>query len=309
METIYDIFNFNLKSFPDSSFTFIEKSKNISNVIVNTYERKFNPPILGLFNSLTINCIGKDGRNFIFERDLPSEIYSYTLKSLINNIYSIYGPDNKDSHEYTNDDWLNYKSNTLSKIWDNDIHFESISIDNYTGQLSMTLFTTLPNLMNNKEDFNWEKYKTWDEETEKDNIINQVINIGINGITDPKMNITERLDILSKTLDLIEKVDDNIKHRTRIINIIYLKSYEKILLDFTYLSKKHKEELYMGYESLKENILSGEDFEYPIEDIIRFPDKYKNYLQESLDKINNEFKRRLDSGEITEEEYLDSISQ
>lgn len=309
METIYDIFNFNLKSFPDSSFTFIGKSKNISNITVNTYERKFSSPILGLFDSLTINCIGNNGKNFIFEKNSLSEMYSYTLESLINHIYSIYGPDNKDSHEYTNDDWLNYKNNTLSKTWDNNIYFESISIDNYAGQLSMTLFTNLPNLINDKEDFNWEKYETWDEETEKDNIINQIIDIGVNSITDPKMNIAERFDMLSKTLDLIEKVDNNIKHRTRIINIIYLKSYEKMLLDFTYLSERLKEELYMGYESLKKNILSGEDFEYPIEYIISFPDKYKNYLQESLDKINEEFKRRLDSGEITEEEYLDSISQ
>ena len=107
--TIFDFFQIDIKNIPDESFIAGEIEENESGDKVQNFRKSLNYKECGIFDTVEVKLIGDEGKNVFLKSFNPERVNFDKLKSLIDDLYLIYGKDSDDKGKFTNKDKEDYK--------------------------------------------------------------------------------------------------------------------------------------------------------------------------------------------------------
>jgi hypothetical protein len=130
LESIFDLFDSDLKSLPGNSFVKGNEETNESGNKIINYRKDLNPMELGLFDTLEIKTFENlKNKNFIFSNFNFSKSQIEKIKYFVDKVYLLYGIDSSQKGKFTNSDSEEFDDNFwLGRRWTEDHHKPPISI-------------------------------------------------------------------------------------------------------------------------------------------------------------------------------------
>jgi len=130
LESIFDLFTSDLKSFPDSSFVKGNEETNESGNKIINYRKDLNPMELGLFDTLELKTFENlKNKNLIFSNFNFSKSQIGKIKNFVDKAYLLYGIDSSQKGKFTNSDAEEFNDNFwLGRRWTEDNHKPRIAI-------------------------------------------------------------------------------------------------------------------------------------------------------------------------------------
>lgn len=143
LESIFDLFTSDLRSFPNNSFVKGNEETNESGNKITNYRKDLNPMELGLFDTLEIKTFENlKNKNLIFSNFNFSKSKIGKIKNFVDKAYLLYGLDSSQNGKFTNSDAEEFNDEFwLGRNWTEENHKPpmSISYDEDYG-LSLTIW-------------------------------------------------------------------------------------------------------------------------------------------------------------------------
>jgi|GEM_PF-1503457 hypothetical protein len=114
---IYNLFATNIARLPLSTFTQKHSEVTPGGELVNTYTRDLEYKECRIFDSLTLKVIGGSNTNVIFRNQEPERVDMLHLRTLVNNLYSIYGPDSGGKGLFSEEDEQAYNDSRFYALF------------------------------------------------------------------------------------------------------------------------------------------------------------------------------------------------
>ena len=116
-QTIFDFFQIDIKNIPDESFIAGEIEKNTSGEKVQNFRKTLDYKECGIFDTIEVKLIGDEDKNVFLKSFYPESVNFDKLKSLIDDLYLIYGYDSSDKGKFTNKDKEEYKDPEVNMLF------------------------------------------------------------------------------------------------------------------------------------------------------------------------------------------------
>jgi hypothetical protein len=132
-------------------------------------------------------------------------------------------------------------------------------------------------------------------------LINKMVSIGVEGLVSTKMSFSEKHDIVQQSLTSIKTHTSEYGYGKPYFyyNEMVTRAYETLLYgeEYEYYGEEVKQKIHQEYETfLKETTANLVAKNYPWDSIINYSVGYREYLQEDINKIEAEIKRRSSTG-------------
>jgi hypothetical protein len=143
--TIFDFFEIDLLNIPDESFTIGEVTMNSANETVKKYRKSLNYKECGIFDDVEVIEVGESNRNVVFRAFQLKEINNNLLRSLIDELYLLYGLDASGMGKFTDKDMEYYLSPDFNclfgRTWTEYPKYKyPLSINRFEEYISLTIF-------------------------------------------------------------------------------------------------------------------------------------------------------------------------
>jgi len=140
LESIFDLFDSDLKSLPDNSFVKGNEETNESGNKIINYRKDLSPMELGLFDTLEIKTFEDlKAKNFILSNFNFSKSQIGKIKNFVDKAYLLYGIDSSQKGKFTNSDADEFNDEFwLGRRWTEDSHKPPISIS-YDEEYGLSL--------------------------------------------------------------------------------------------------------------------------------------------------------------------------
>jgi len=115
--TIFDFFQIDIKNIPDDSFITGEIEENTTGDKVQNFRKSLDYKECGIFDTIEVKLIGNENKNVFLKSFNPERVNFNKLKSLIDDLYLIYGNDSEDKGKFTNKDKEDYKDSEFYMLF------------------------------------------------------------------------------------------------------------------------------------------------------------------------------------------------
>jgi len=115
--TIFDFFQIDIKNIPDESFITGEIEENTTGDKVQNFRKSLDYKECGIFDTIEVKLIGNENKNVFLKSFNPEKVNLKKLKSLIDDLYLIYGNDSEDKGKFTNKDKEDYKDSEFYMLF------------------------------------------------------------------------------------------------------------------------------------------------------------------------------------------------
>ena len=143
--TIFDFFQIDIKTIPDDSFITGEIEENTTGDKVQNFRKSLDYKECGIFDTIEVKLIGNEGKNVFLKFFEPERVNFAKLKSLIDDLYLIYGNDSNDKGKFTNKDKEEYNDPEFymlfGRSWTDYPKYKyPISIERDENEISISIF-------------------------------------------------------------------------------------------------------------------------------------------------------------------------
>lgn len=122
-------------------------------------------------------------------------------------------------------------------------------------------------------------------------LLDKMVSIGLDGLTSLEMTHDEKIDIVENVVNSINENSNSINQEQKLLLKMATKAYDRILSDLKYdegtleIIRNEREDFIAG-------IADGTVESYPWDELIAWSDGYREYIQNQLDAVEKEIKRR-----------------
>ncbi|MDO9152693.1 MAG: HIRAN domain-containing protein [Paludibacter sp.] len=128
-------------------------------------------------------------------------------------------------------------------------------------------------------------------EKEMNSLLDKMVSIGLDSLTSLEMTHDEKIDIVENVVNSINENSTSIEQEQKLLLKMATKAYDKILNELKY-DENTLETIRNEREDFIAGIADGTVESYPWDELIAWSDGYREYLQNQLDAVEKEIKRR-----------------
>jgi hypothetical protein len=129
------------------------------------------------------------------------------------------------------------------------------------------------------------------KEKEMNSLLDKMVSIGLDGLTSVDMTHDEKINIVENVVNSINENSNSIDQEKKLLLKIATKAYDRILSDLKY-DESTLEIIRNEREDFVAGIADGTVESYPWDELIAWSDGYREYIQNQLDAVEKEIKRR-----------------
>jgi len=122
-------------------------------------------------------------------------------------------------------------------------------------------------------------------------LLDKMVSIGLDGLTSLEMTHDEKIDIVENVVNSINENSNSINQEQKLLLKMATKAYDRILSDLKY-DESTLEIIRNEREDFVAGIADGTVESYPWDELIAWSDGYREYIQNQLDAVEKEIKRR-----------------
>ncbi len=143
--TIFDFFEFDLRSLPDETFIKGSDEFNTVNEPIIKYRKRYNDKLLGIFDYMEVVVFNNGKKNISLTVEGIRSISINKLRALVNDLFLIYGHDSDNKAAFNSNDIKEMDPNDeyglFGRSWsDSDKYEYPLMISRIDSELSMTIW-------------------------------------------------------------------------------------------------------------------------------------------------------------------------
>jgi hypothetical protein len=142
--SLLDIFTEDLGHIRLETFEKGKAEVQASGDIIQSYCKKLERKELGIFDTMCVRLIG-NSINVVFKSSKPAEVGMDKMKRVINELYALYGRDNADKGEYSDNDEVDYSDKHFYVLFGRDWmdyprYTYPVTIRRYSDEVFMSIW-------------------------------------------------------------------------------------------------------------------------------------------------------------------------